>query len=94
LTATSRLAFAIALALASCDPFPPPVSPDPAPADCEQACQRLEALECTEAEPAADGTTCVDLCREVETSGYSTLNLSCVLELDSCDLESCAYEAK
>ena len=82
-------------------PQPEPPSPwdsahDAAPPDedvdaaahtpCYQACQRLKALGCPEAEPTAAGATCTQVCTNAETSGVVSFNPTCVARAQSCSL--------
>ena len=81
---------AFALALAGCAfNVEPRMDPDVAPTDCAAACERLEALECEEAEPTPNGTTCVQVCRNTENSPI-TLNPACVVGIATCEqIEDC-----
>ncbi len=72
--------------------------------DCARACTHLRALKCPEGDPTlgedripntGDESTCEDTCRDVESSGYTTLNPRCVSTVASCaDLFSCGWSAE
>ncbi len=79
------------------DPDPGP-DPPPDPANCTNACELMADADCPQAEPTAEGGTCVAVCENVETSGAVSLNPGCVVELfaqdplpaDICDqVEAC-----
>lgn len=93
------LLFFLALLITlSCTPRPPvpPVGPtdvDASIADaadearrptCADVCARLSALHCPEAETTAAGATCLDVCRNVQSSGVAGWNLSCLSNAKSC----------
>lgn len=91
---SARLIPGLLLALA-CQPLPPPgPSPEPNPDACVAACDRLAEFGCEEAQSNAAGTDCVTICHEVERSGFVTIDPACIASLDSCDLDSCTYEAR
>ena len=57
---------------------------------CADACARLFALHCSEAGTTAGGATCLDVCRNVQSSGVVAWNLSCLSSAKSCAAaESC-----
>lgn len=84
-------AAALALCLAGACSLPPTMPPSRLvpvqgdPSGCPAACERFESLGCPEAEPTPDGATCVDVCRNAETSGYLTVKPSCIASAESCD---------
>jgi hypothetical protein len=81
---TLILAIAVSLLVAAhCGNKPPPDG-EGDPASCVDACAHLDELGCPEAEPTPEGATCVEVCRNVETSGTITLNPACVVEIDEC----------
>lgn len=62
------------------------------PADCDAACAHMAELGCEEAKPTPKGTTCEQVCKDIEGSGTVTLNPACVVGISRCDqVESCAY---
>lgn len=78
----------LALVLAGCA-FNVEPRTDPVVADCAAACERLEALDCPEAEPTPGGATCVQVCRNTENSPV-TLNPACVVGINTCEqIEDC-----
>lgn len=81
------------LALAACvllllgcpqkDPAPPPLPPGGEP--CARACLRLRQLGCEEGGTTPAGKTCESVCENVQSSGYTTLDVDCLQTADSCD---------
>jgi len=51
---------------------------------CADACARLSALHCSEAGTTTAGATCLDVCRNVQSSGVVAWNLSCLSKAKSC----------
>lgn len=86
-------------------PVVPPVGEPEAgtPADCDMACARLRALGCPEGNPTlgedgkpntGDESTCEQTCKDVESSGYTTINSKCVAEIKACgDIDRCGWSA-
>lgn len=77
----------VTLALLACSAVPPAPAPYDGgdPASCDDACAHLAELGCEEAEPTAEGATCVEVCRNVEGSSIVSLNPSCVVLVESCE---------
>lgn len=65
-----------------CKPGPTPIEPEDTD-KCAAACQRLQELKCPEAEPLADGTTCVQFCEQTQRNGHA-LNPTCIATVKSC----------
>jgi len=97
--AGARVAFVVGLAHPGCVPTPVTPHPQPVdagtPADCKAACDRLAELDCPEAQPTPEGGTCVDVCLNVEQSGYTTLDPLCLARATTCDaVQACIWEAQ
>lgn len=94
-----KLALAIALLLTACGPDvwtpiapPPRERPDADAATCPDACARLAALDCDEAKPTPGGATCERVCRNIQESGATALDLACVVRAASCAAaNACGY---
>jgi hypothetical protein len=81
-----RLALALTLAV-GCNPLLPAPAPAPQKRDdvpCSEACARLASLECEEAQPTPDGTTCVEICDGLNASGSVTYPTGCVAAAKDC----------
>jgi hypothetical protein len=82
-----RLALALTLAVA-CNPLLPEPETRPLPPrddiSCETACERLASLQCEEAQPTPDGTTCAEVCHGVNESGSVTYPTGCVAAAKTC----------
>ena len=52
--------------------------------DCARACLRMSELNCPEAEPDEEGTTCVEICEETQAAGLIDLEPEKIAESDSC----------
>lgn len=79
------LAILIVLAAAACQP-----KPQPGPTySCETACHRQAELRCEVSKPTAEGSTCVDICKNAESGlAFFRWDLACMTTAASCD--SCA----
>jgi hypothetical protein len=64
---------------------------DPLPtANCASACARLDECGREEAQPAEDGTTCAQLCEEVQNLGIPAIDPECVVAAKTCsDIDRC-----
>lgn len=69
-------------------PVFPPCPIPPSDNLCASACEHLRDMGCEEGKPLEDGTTCETFCEETQANGHA-LRPSCVLELESCDMEEC-----
>lgn len=80
-----------ALAFLGCSPASAPPRPnDPPPATCHDACERLRALDCAEAEPTEEGASCEEVCLASIVGLYS---LECVTEIRACEqLDVCQLD--
>lgn len=67
----------------ACGPLPGPVDP-PAVPTCETACDRARVLNCAYAHPTAAGASCVEVCENVQTSGFLKWDLGCRSVAASC----------
>lgn len=57
---------------------------------CDRACRRMEVLGCEEAQPDEEGSTCVEVCENVEKQGFFSLNPECRARKNSCEeMEQC-----
>lgn len=73
-------------------PTPEPKPPSPAPTvdvdnstpPCDEACANLAALNCKEALPTAEGTTCEQVCENAVQEGHP-LNTKCVAAIKKCE---------
>lgn len=74
----------LALGFVSCRSLPPIVLGPNNADDCPAACNRMEALDCPEGRPLADGTTCEQFCVATEEAGHS-LNPQCIKTIIFCD---------
>lgn len=75
------------LSLCHCGPtiWTPP-EPVPVVGDaCERACARGAELGCVFAEPTPEGATCVDVCRDTEATGWTSMHPECVAVASSCE---------
>lgn len=73
------------IVLAGCG-GPDTIEREPLPtADCAGACARFAECNRPEAEPAADGTTCTQLCEEVQRLGLPVLSPECVVATETCE---------
>jgi len=52
---------------------------------CQKACDRMAELGCEEAEPDEEGSSCVEVCENVESRGDFSLNPECRAQQDSCE---------
>ena len=69
----------------NCQPDPSQPKP-PAPHEvCMSACERLGELGCPEAEPTKKGATCVQVCVETESTGWTTMHPSCIAAAKTCE---------
>lgn len=66
-------------------PRPEPVPDAGTPPDCAAACARMTELGCEESKPTPNGSTCEEVCNNVESSGVITIQPACVVEIESCD---------
>ena len=78
-----RLAL-IGLLVCGCSQLPAPEPPSDDQDGCEAACKRLEELGCEEAEPDANGNSCVVICRETLNAGILTLDTEGVAKANRC----------
>lgn len=91
---TARLGCLILLATLSSWSCVQPAPPGPTPPSafqkpCADFCQHLQALQCREGAPLADGTPCETFCRKTQEAGHD-LKISCVLQVQSCaELQRC-----
>lgn len=84
-----KYALALLLAgLAGCPPKPPtpptPPERDAGAATCSDACTHLAALGCKEGKPTPEGSTCAEVCENVQSSGVISWNLGCRTHIESC----------
>lgn len=81
------------LALCGCvtKPLPPPKPPaPPGTATCAAYCEVGDRLGCSYAQPTPQGTSCIQVCRDVQESGITTLNLDCaVTQTDCASIDRC-----
>lgn len=77
-----RAVLLLALAVA-CGPLPDPVEP-PAVPTCATACARAAELGCPHAKPTPKGATCVEVCKNVQSSGFLRWDLRCRSIAASC----------
>lgn len=106
----SAAACGLALALLRCASgqpevvTPPKERPDASPARCGDACARLAELGCESALPTPgpdripgteDDGTCERVCKAVQASEATALDLGCVVAAASCEAsEACGYGAE
>lgn len=85
---TEKLTIAL-LVLAACSgsttcrltsPTPSPTRPP----SCEDACARLDELDCPAAKPTPNGASCAEVCTNAEKSGLALWGLSCIVTAPSC----------
>jgi hypothetical protein len=68
---------------------PPPPDPNAGPT-CAAACARASQLGCVWAAPTLEGAPCVEVCANIQDSGYISWNLACRAQASSCDaIEAC-----
>lgn len=62
----------------------PPNPPGPTVATCATACATATALNCPWARPTAKGKTCVQVCENLNASGFTTFNVGCRTTATTC----------
>lgn len=75
-------AWSLFLALAGCAHVAP--APAPTGATCASVCAHEVALECAAGWPTQKGTSCVEVCQNINLSGIVTLDLSCMAAAPTC----------
>jgi hypothetical protein len=73
----------IAASVVACHPRPPDVPPEVLTA-CEAACARGAELGCVFALPTPGGVRCVQVCRDTEATGWTTMPPACIAHASSC----------
>lgn len=61
--------------------------------DCKAACANGRTLRCEFSENTPDGGTCEAMCRNAESSGYTSMHPACVAQAKSCEqADDCANQ--
>lgn len=76
---------AVVILLGGCATVPTPPPPPLGAPSCDTACERLEQLHCPSAKPTPAGASCVQVCTNIEDSGYVEYGVACVTNAESCD---------
>lgn len=85
-----KLLLPLVLLLAACPHPTPPPNPPPGQLTCRDACKRMEELKCPAAKPTPEGSTCLDLCENAQSSELIVWKLDCMVSATSCDaLDTC-----
>lgn len=67
------------------DPKPVPDLPPFEDPTCEDACRKLQSLECQAGEETEDGSSCEEVCENLQESGIVSWDLQCMTEIENCD---------
>lgn len=89
----------LALLLVACGPNPGPQPPRPAAPDagpgvvsCAAYCEHAAALGCEQGKPTPKGASCMQVCDNVQTSGFGQLDLRCGYSATTCAaIDACEH---
>ena len=88
----------LSLCLVACGPTPGPVGPTPGAPDagppgvvtCAAYCAHAAELGCDQGRPTPNGATCMQVCDNVQTSGYAQMDLRCGYSATNCSaIDAC-----